>query len=231
MSLKPVTDQLFILPGFVNMYLLDAPEGLTLIDAGLPNSEAKVLGALASLKRSPTDLKHVILTHAHPDHIGGLAAIVRASGARTYMHALDAPIAERGGGFRPMTPAPGFLPGLLFKLIIRTDTKVEPARIDQHVTDGEVIPIAGGLKVIHTPGHCAGHIALLWMDKGVLFAGDVCVNMFGLGPPIGYEDQAQGEASQCKLAEFAFDTACFGHGKPMRGDAARRFREFAQRRC
>ena len=54
-------------------------------------------------------LEHLIFTHGHPDHIGSAAAIVRETGARTYMHPLDIPMAESGGPFRPMRPAPGLL--------------------------------------------------------------------------------------------------------------------------
>jgi glyoxylase-like metal-dependent hydrolase (beta-lactamase superfamily II) len=140
------------------------------------------------------------------------------------MHALDAPIAERGAGFRPLTAAPGLLPGLLFELFARSNSSVEPCRIDQTVADGEVLPIAGGLQVVHVPGHCAGQIALLWAQRRVLFTGDVCTNIFGLGAPIGYEDQAEGERSQRKLAALDFDIACFGHGPPLLHDAAAQFR-------
>jgi glyoxylase-like metal-dependent hydrolase (beta-lactamase superfamily II) len=224
MAAKRLVDGLYRIPGLANTYLLDAPEGLTLIDSGFPNGAAKILAAIRQLGRAPSDLRHIIATHAHLDHIGSLAAIVRATGARTYMHALDAPIAERGAGFRPLTAAPGLLPGILFKLFARSNRSLEPCRIDQTVADSEVLPIAGGLKVIHVPGHCAGQIALLWAQRGVLFTGDACTNILGLGPPIGYEDQAEGERSQRKLAGLDFEIACFGHGPPLLHDAAAQFR-------
>ena len=221
---KQLTEDLYMLPGIVNMYLIDAPEGLTLIDAGFPNGALKILDALTGLDRSPEDLRHIILTHAHPDHIGGLAAIVNASGARTYMHSLDAPIAEVGTGFRPMRAAPGVLAGVLFRLLSRPNVSVDPVHIDQHLSDGDVVPIAGGLEVIHVPGHCAGQVALLRIEWGVLFAGDVCTHVMGLGAPIGYEDRAEGERSQRKLGTLSFDMACFGHGAPIERAAAARFR-------
>ena len=225
MALKAVTEGLSILPGMVNMYLLDAPEGLTLIDAGFPGDEKKVLDALEVLGRPASDLKHIVLTHAHPDHIGGLAALKQATGARTYMHPTDIPIAERGGPSRPMTAAPGLLSTLVFKLFVRPSRTVAPVRIDQAIADGEVLPIAGGLEVIHVPGHCAGQVALVWTERGVLFTGDACANMLGLGEPVGYEDRAQGQRSQRKLAGLDCDVACFGHGKPIVGGASARLRE------
>ena len=97
----------FVPMGFANAFLIEGDDGLTLIDAGYPNKEAAVLAAIRALGRSPDQLRHLIFTHGHPDHIGSGAAIVRETGARTYMHPLDIPIAESGGPFRPMTPAPG----------------------------------------------------------------------------------------------------------------------------
>lgn len=219
-----ITPGLVMLPGFVNMYLLAAPDGLTLIDTGLPGGERTLLDGLARLGREPGEVRHVVLTHAHPDHIGGAAAIVRATGARTYMHALDAPIAERGAGFRPVTKG-GFLPGVLIKSLSMRGTKVGPVRIDERLADGDLLPVAGGLRVVHAPGHCAGQVALLWPSRGVLFAADVCAHLLGLGPPIGYEDRDEGRASQRKLAGLDFEVACFGHGRPIRRGASARFRE------
>src|SRR5947209_554342 len=224
MTAKKLVDGLYRIPGLANTYLIDAPEGLVLIDTGFPNGAEKILAAMRELGRAPSDLRHIIATHAHLDHIGSLAAIVRATGARTYMHVLDAPIAERGAGFRPLTAAPGLLPGILFKLFARSNRSVEPCRIDQTVVDGEVLPLAGGLQVIHVPGHCAGQIALLWAPHRLLFTGDACTNIFGLGPPIGYEDQAEGERSQRKLAGLEFEIACFGHGPPVSESAGTKFR-------
>src|SRR5215470_1878638 len=107
MAAKQVINGVQVVPmGMANAFLIEGDDGLTLIDAGFPDKEAAVLDAIRGLGRSPDQLKHLIFTHAHPDHIGSAAAIVRATGARTYMHPLDIPIAESGGPFRPMTPAP-----------------------------------------------------------------------------------------------------------------------------
>jgi glyoxylase-like metal-dependent hydrolase (beta-lactamase superfamily II) len=86
--------------GMANAFLIEGDDGLTLIDAGFPAQEAAVFGAIGELGWSPDQLKHLIFTHGHPDHIGSAAAIVRKTGARTYMHPLDIPIAESGGPFR-----------------------------------------------------------------------------------------------------------------------------------
>jgi len=224
MAVKRVIKAVHVVPmGFANAFLIEGDDGLTLIDAGYPHKEAAVFGAIRGLGRSPDQLKHLIFTHGHPDHIGSAAAIVRETGARTYMHPLDIPIAESGGPFRPMTPAPG-LTGVLCKLFFHPDERVEPVAIDQPLTDGEILPIAGGFEIIPTPGHCAGQVALLWRPGRMLFAGDVCTNMMGLGDPVGFESLEEGRASQRKLARLSFDAAGFGHGAPIARDASTRFR-------
>ena len=110
MGMEPVINGVHIVPmGMANAYLIEDEDRLTLIDAGFPKKEVAVFEAVRGLGRSPDQLKHLIFTHGHPDHIGSAAAIVRETGARTYMHPLDIPMAESGGPFRPMTPAPGLL--------------------------------------------------------------------------------------------------------------------------
>ncbi len=211
--------------GMANAYLIEGDDGLTLIDAGYPDKEAAVFEAIRGLGRSLDQLKHLILTHGHPDHIGSAARIVRQTGARTYMHPFDIPIAESGGPFRPMRAAPGVLRRVLCKLLYHPDKRLEPVAIDQPLIPGEILPIAGGFEVIHTPGHCAGQVALLWRPGRMLFAGDVGMNIMGLGDPVGFENLEEGRASQRKVASLSFDAAGFGHGEPIVRDASKRFRD------
>lgn len=92
------------------------------------------------------------------------------------------------------------------------------------MTAGETLPVAGGIEVIHTPGHCAGHVAHMWHPGRMLFAGDVATNIMGLGDPVGFENLEEGRASQRKLADLSFDAAGFGHGAPIAHHASTRFR-------
>ena len=178
MGVARVIDGVHIVPmGMANAYLIEGDDGLTLIDAGFPNKEEAVFDAIRGLGRSPEQLRNLIFTHGHPDHIGSATAIVRETGARTYMHPLDIPMAESGGPFRPMTPAPGLLRQVMCRLFFHPDERVEPVGIDQPLSPGEILSIAGGIEVIHVPGHCAGQVALLWCTGGMLFAGDVCMNL------------------------------------------------------
>ena len=224
MAVKRVITGVHVVPmGMSNAFLIEGDDGLTLIDAGYSGKEAAVFEAIRGLGRSPDQLKHLILTHGHPDHIGSAAAIVRETAARTYMHPFDIPIAQNGGPFRPLLPAPGLI-GVLCKLFYQPHQRLEPVAINKPLTAGEILPIAGGIEVIHTPGHCAGQVALLWRPGRMLFAADVCSNIMGLGDPIGFENLKDGRASQRKLASLSFDAAGFGHGRPIARDASRRFR-------
>ena len=95
MAVKRVIKGVHIVPmGFANAFLIERDDGVTLIDAGYPDKEAAVFEAVRMLSRPPNQLKHLIFTHAHPDHIGSAAAVVRETGARTYMHPSDIPIAR-----------------------------------------------------------------------------------------------------------------------------------------
>jgi glyoxylase-like metal-dependent hydrolase (beta-lactamase superfamily II) len=225
LAVKRVIKGVHIVPmGFANAFLIEDDDELALIDAGYPHKEAAVFEAIRALGRTPDQFRHVVFTHAHPDHIGSAAAIVRGTGARTYMHPLDIPIAESGGPFRPMRPAPGLWGQVLCNLFFHPEEQLDPVAVDQPLTPGETLPIAGGFEVIHVPGHCAGQVALLWRPGRMLFAADVCTNIMGLGDPVGFENLEEGRVSQRKLASLSFDAAGFGHGKPITRDASKRFR-------
>ncbi len=230
MSLKGVIEGVHVVAmGRANGFLIEGDDGLTLVDAGFPGKEAAVFAALRELGRSPDQLKHLILTHSHSDHIGSAAAIVRSSGARTYMHPLDIPLAETGGPFRPMTPAPGLLRQVMCRVIYDHNERVAPVAIDQPLTDGETLPIAGGINIIHVPGHCAGQVALLWRPGRMLFAADVFMNITGFGDPLGFENIEEGRASQRKLAGLSFDAVGFGHGKTIDRNAMTRLRKWTNK--
>ena len=140
MGVKRVINGVHVVPmGMANAFLIEGQDGLTLIDAGFPGKEAAVFAASRGIGRSSDQLKHLIFTHGHPDHIGSAAAIVRESSPKTYMHPLDIPLAESGGPFRPMRPAPGLLGQVLCRLFFNPDERMEPVTIDQPLSDGEIL--------------------------------------------------------------------------------------------
>ena len=212
--------------GAVNAFFLDDPAGGILIDTGFPDKQAVILEALAGLGKQPSDVRHILLTHAHPDHIGGAAALQKVTGATTYAHPVDAPLIRAGKGWPKLTPTPGLLNLLIVKFLVRPVMQVELATVDRELNDGDLIPLAGGITAIHTPGHRAGQISFLWPQHGgVLFVADAAMNEFGLGLTIAYEDLELGKQSLRKLAALDFQIACFGHGKTILERASTRFKQ------
>ena len=125
-----------------------------------------------------------------------------------------------------MKPAPGPLRQVLCRVLFDPKERLEPVAIDQPITDGETLSVAGGIDVVHVPGHCAGQVALLWRPGGMLFAADVFMTILGLGDPLGFEDIEVGRASQRRLAGLSFDAVGFGHGKPITRDGAARLKKW-----
>ena len=76
--------------GVGRVYLIDDADGLTLVDASIPSAAGKIIRQLRAMNRRPQDVKRVLITHAHPDHIGGLARLKAETGAQ-----VIAPAAER----------------------------------------------------------------------------------------------------------------------------------------
>ncbi|HQV29452.1 MAG TPA: MBL fold metallo-hydrolase [Thermoflexales bacterium] len=212
--------------GIVNVWLIRDGDGWVLIDTGSPNSAGEILNAAGILGFPPEQLRHVVLTHHHADHAGSLAALRLRTPADATAHPLDADLIRRGTAVRPtLKPGPSAFSRVLVRLFGASGSApYEPGIVEGEASDGDVLPIAGGLRVIHTPGHSAGHIALFAERQGVLFAGDTCANMFGLGPSIMYEDAAEGMGSLARLATLDFEAVCFGHGRAITRDAAGRFR-------
>jgi glyoxylase-like metal-dependent hydrolase (beta-lactamase superfamily II) len=225
---KQIVPGVYAIPlGPVNAFLIDEPGNLTLIDTGIPNSSQKILQAVQEIGRRPADVRHILVTHCHTDHSGSLAELKQATGAPAYMHPADAAMVRLGRTTRPMTPSPGLIPRLMVALFMRAaPTTILPTAIEYEVNDGAELPVAGGIKAIHAPGHCAGQLVFLWpRHGGVLFAADTASHMIRLGFSFIYEDLAEGQRSLTKVASQEFEVACFGHGSAIVGGAANQFRQ------
>jgi|SRR5712692_3293227 len=205
------------IPG-VNTYLVDAG-GLTLIDTAINSSAGAILAAIEKIGRRPADVQRIVVTHCHPDHYGSLAELKRRTGAPAVMHPLDAAEVRKGTTGRRMSFRG---PLTVFNGIFARPPSTQPAEVEQEVTDGQELP--GGLRVVHAPGHSDGHIALLWPQRGVLFAGDACWHLTRLALLPFYVDLEEGRRSLARLAGLDFEVACFGHGRPITAGASERFR-------
>jgi glyoxylase-like metal-dependent hydrolase (beta-lactamase superfamily II) len=213
--------------GMVNSFLLKTDDGLLMIDAGWPNKTETIFAAVRKSDHNPTDIRHLVLTHGHIDHAGSAAEVRRRTGARTYAHALDLELINKGEAERPgTTVTPGFIPAIAYLLFIKYGgTTYESFPVDQVLKDGEVLPMADDIEVIHSPGHCAGHVALLLRQDGVLVAGDICSNIMGLSYSVLNEDISLARRTILRVANYPFERAVFGHGKPLDKGANQQLKE------
>ncbi len=238
MPAERIVDRLFrVLRGYVNAYVLEDESGLVLIDCGMPKRADRIASAIRETGHEPEDVEHILVTHHHLDHTGSLAALAGRTGATVYVHPADAAVVS--GASMPPPPNRAKLSGrTIGPLLVRLGPKrADPAKVDEDLVDATELPFAGGLRVIHTPGHTAGQTSfLLPRDGGVLIAGDAA-RAAGrrVGPPTGAvfgmftEDLQEARRSFRRLAELDFDVAVFGHGDPVRSGAAEVFRRVAAR--
>jgi len=212
--------------GAVNVFLIE-DRGFTLIDTGFSHSASKIFSAMREAGKDPNRINRIILTHSHPDHAGGAAGIKQLLDVPVFCHRNDAELMEQGlAGRLPMQLSPGVLNWMAYQLVIRRASNSIPAvKVDEFLDDGDILPIGGGLEVIHTPGHSEGHISLLLRNQGILLAGDICSNFVSPALSTVYEDRALGIRSLRRVAQYDFDMAAFGHGKVLSQDANKRLQE------
>jgi glyoxylase-like metal-dependent hydrolase (beta-lactamase superfamily II) len=217
-----------LIPGMrgANAYLL-LGDPLTLVDTGMPGSEGAILGYIECLDLAAADLGRIVITHHHLDHVGGLAALQRRTGAQVLAHPGDAPFIS---GVQPPPPAQSAVMRLLFRLLAPVFPQADPAPVDATLQDGDRLDtfappsagLLGGATVVHVPGHTPGSIALHFPSERLLICGDV-INHRGsqLGPPPKpfTADMDQALASLRRLAGLEFDVLCPGHGLPLVGGA------------
>ena len=154
MTLEQILPSLYRVPlKAVNAFVIDlGDDGLVLIDAGTPDDTKAILDVVGELGRRSADVRHILVTHCHADHAGGLAELKKATGAPAYMHPVDAEMVRVGRALRPLTPTPGPLNRAVFWLFLRNGPKTLPATgVEHEVSDGEVLPFTGGIRAVHAP--------------------------------------------------------------------------------
>jgi glyoxylase-like metal-dependent hydrolase (beta-lactamase superfamily II) len=213
---------------FLNLTLImDEQNGNTLVDAGLPNQTEAISAALVEAGIGVGDLRRIIFTHQDLDHVGSGAALVRQSDARVLAHPADAPYIE--GSQRPLKPSPEMLeqrPQMREVL-----ERLEPVGIDEYVEDGTRLDLAGGTRVISTPGHTPGHISLYVERSKVLIAGDALTaqrgSLNGPNPSMTLEMRTAIQSLR-RLADFEIDTIVCYHGGVVNEDANGQLRRVIQ---
>jgi glyoxylase-like metal-dependent hydrolase (beta-lactamase superfamily II) len=197
--------------GYSRAYLFEDDDELTLVDTGWDTDAHIILEYLASIDRSPTEIRHIALTHAHRSHLGGLATLAALSGAKVWCHETEAPIIRGDARAHPINLWPPLPVRLVpFRILSWLNLpKHQPWRELTYVGDREI----GPLTVIHTPGHTPGHLAFVYRGS-VLAAGDAVATWPRLGPgwPGFNLDERLYRASLWKLVQMAPQVVGPGHG-------------------
>jgi glyoxylase-like metal-dependent hydrolase (beta-lactamase superfamily II) len=150
--------------GHVHAFLIDDGGGeLTLVDTLFENDGRLVLGEIDRLGRHASDLKRIALTQGHRSHLGGLAALKRASGAKVYAHEWEADIVAGERRAQPIELLPKSLRLIPFQIGLRIDRpKHVPCPVDEGLAEGDAF---GPLQVLHAAGHSPGHLAFFWPER------------------------------------------------------------------
>jgi glyoxylase-like metal-dependent hydrolase (beta-lactamase superfamily II) len=135
--------------GIVKSFLVSGEDRLILVDTGFSDADADIItDAIKDMDHKHEDLKLCILTHRHGDHTGGLKKLKKTLKFEVLAHELDMPAIQKQTGYD----------------------------VEHVVKGGERLPDCGGINVLHTPGHTAGHISLHLPRIKTMIAGDAIVS-------------------------------------------------------
>jgi glyoxylase-like metal-dependent hydrolase (beta-lactamase superfamily II) len=159
----------------VNSYLVVDGDGVTIIDAGLPRYWNLLNGELARLGLTLDDVRALILTHGDTDHIGFAARLSREKGIPAYLNPADDDrahllVKKPNSGWGPVKVGP--LVGFLWYSAREGGLRIPPAGELRPVDDGQVLDVPGSPRIIYTPGHTPGSIAVHVPAVDALFIGD-----------------------------------------------------------
>lgn len=197
-----------------NFYLCVDEDGLTLIDAGMPKEKRLVFDLLDQLGYDPSQIVRILITHADIDHAGSLAVIQSATGAQVYAGKITAHYLQVG-------KSPDHLPRLVqwfsnafinYQPILESGIEI--------FSDGDKLPVLGGLIALATPGHTNDHFSFYSPSTGVLFAGDAIDTRNGRlnrSRKLLTADEEKANRSAIRLIELAPATFACGHGAPLAG--------------
>ncbi len=208
--------------GFLNMYVIDTGAGLVLVDTGIGQASInKLEKGLKANNFTLTDIRSILITHFHSDHIGGLSILQERTGATTYAHHLDAPYIR--GDVPPLYADANTLRGISKRMYRSLPQALPPGRVDVELKDGEKLNrVLPGLQVVHLPGHSPGQVGYYIPESHILIGGDVMLSTpFGLRMPLRApsSDWDAAKESIRKVAEMDILVLCLGHGRPRLGNA------------
>lgn len=203
------------------VYLLVEDDGLTLIDASLDTAADRIARQITGAGYTLTDVKRILITHGHFDHVGGVPRLKELTGAEVLIPVGERPHLEDCVPF-PM-PDMATLPGI-WRYVRVPRAPLSPIPFDDVIQDGDVLDIMGGLHVLSTPGHSPGHVSFWQPERRILFCGDVMMRFLGpnLRVPFVFvsPDMAENTRAVGRLAALEPETLCMGHGQPILRGAA-----------
>lgn len=192
--------------------------GITLVDTGLRGNEKHIYGCIRKLGYAQRDIRRIIVTHAHLDHVNCLHRLKEDSGATVYAADGEADMVE---GRRPLR-APGGAFGLLFAPL-QAYYRYRPVHVDVRLADGDRIDVLGGLEVVMLPGHSEGNMGLYCPRHSLVFSSDT-VRVLNGNPsapsPRFTADMAGAIEAIGRLAGLRFDALLPGHGRPIMARAS-----------
>ncbi|MBW2262437.1 MAG: MBL fold metallo-hydrolase [Deltaproteobacteria bacterium] len=214
--------------GIDQTYLLLGEDGTgILLDGGMPGRDRAFPKALEKLSIAPDRVKLILITHGHWDHIACARSIKALTGAPVAMHEKDADRLEMGIGVMPQgTTAWGKTFGLLLGPLSRI-MSIPSTDVDIRIGDKGMELSGYGIpgKVIHTPGHSPGSVAVI-LETGEAFVGDSAMNGFPLrmrpGTPIFAEQEELIRDSWRKILNAGAKTVYPAHGRSFPADVMRR---------
>jgi glyoxylase-like metal-dependent hydrolase (beta-lactamase superfamily II) len=225
--------------GIVNSYLVGESSEVTIVDAGLAGLYRDLPKELASMGRSIDDVRALVLTHGHSDHIGYAERLRTERHVPVSVHEDDAALARgevpnpgKGTGKTKLGPFGGFL----WYSLLRGGLRTKHLGAVSTFGDGATLDVPGAPRVILTPGHTPGSAVLHFASLDALLVGDAfatyAVTTGERGPRIApfTADAGQAVASLARIEDVEASILLPGHGDPFAGspsEAAKLVRESA----